>query len=345
MRTTSQLRSVAVCVVVAVACGCAADDESFSESQGTADLALGDVVSDVTALDSRTWQNALRCKDIPSVPALQQPEIVVSLDGLTLHLRDRAGGYDRVFPIGPGALENGRSLTPTSDAAPNGVFYTGSNTTEGPDSSFVYYYPCRIWHDDHGVRTPVFAGLPFIRLAGPPSAGYGIHGPIDGFVAPNGGSLRHGYVSHGCVRMSADDIVEVYARVRGRAHTPVKIQQAVERANDGRAIDVPQRWVGAECTADADCTFTGGLCRVPPSGGAGTCTVRCSSTCPDRAGESGTFCVSDPAATTASSGICVPAATPTFNRSCQRFTGRLALLHGASRPDRSATADVCRPPR
>jgi L,D-transpeptidase catalytic domain len=323
--------------------GCTADDETYSESNGTDDVDLGEVVSEETARDPRTWQNALQCKPIPDVTALTRPEIIISLDGLTLHLRDRAGGYDRVFPIGPGALENGRSLTPTSDTAPNGVFYTGTNTTESADSRWSYYYPCRIWHDDRGVRTPVFAGLPFIRLAGPPTAGYGIHGPIDNFTAPNGGNLRRGFVSHGCTRMSADDIVEVFARVRGRARTPVKIQQAVERANDGSAIDIPQRWVGAECAASSDCNFTNGVCRIPAGQIRGTCTLPCTASCPDRVGEATTFCAPDPASTTMSAGICVPTASPTFNRTCDRYGARLTLGRGVQRPDRSARADVCRP--
>ena len=39
------------------------------------------------------------------------PVIVVSIDGLTLHLWDRQGTFDKVYPIGPGAVENGKSLT------------------------------------------------------------------------------------------------------------------------------------------------------------------------------------------------------------------------------------------
>lgn len=327
----------------ALALGCAADDETYSESGGTDDLQLGEVVGEGTARDPRTWTEALRCKPIPALPALQSPEIIVSLDGLTLHLRDRAGGYDKVFPIGPGALENGRSLTPTSELAPQGLFYTGTNTTEVPDERWGYFYPCRIWHEERGVRTPVFAGLPFIRLAGPPTAGYGIHGPIDQFQLPSGGALRRGYVSHGCLRMTAEDIVEVYARIRGRPKTPVRIQQAVERANDGRALDVPQRWIGAECVADTDCNYANGFCRRPAGSAAGTCTQRCSSTCPDRAGQATTFCAQDPAVPGMSAGICVPRADPVYNNSCVRYRERLPLA-SASRPDASLRANVCRPP-
>ncbi len=330
---------------LAALAGCAADDESLSESGGTSDLSTGEVVGEATARDPRTWTEALRCKPIPMVEPLRQPEIVVSLDGLTLHLRDRAGTYDRVFAIGPGALENGKSLTPTSDMAPTGVFYTGSNTTEVEDGRWGYYYPCRIWHEDRGVRTPVFAGLPFIRLSGPPTAGYGIHGPIDSFTAPNGGSLRRGYVSHGCVRMSAADIVEVYARIRRSPRTPVKVQQAVERTSTGAAVDLAQRWVGSECGSNADCNFTGGACRIAAGQTKGFCTMPCTMSCPDRAGEASTFCVRDPAAQSASSGICVVTASGVFNNTCARYRGLLSYARGVSRPDGSARNDVCAPAR
>jgi hypothetical protein len=325
--------------------GCAADDEGFSEQGGTSDLATGEVVGEATARDPRTWTHALRCKPIPMVEPLRKPEIVVSLDGLTLHLRDREGSYDRVFPIGPGALENGRSLTPTSDMTPTGLFYTGSNTTEVEDGRWGYYYPCRIWHEERGVRTPVFAGLPFIRLAGPPTAGYGIHGPIDNFTAPNGGTLRRGYVSHGCIRMSADDIVEVYARIRRSPRTPVKVQQAVERSSTGAAIDVPQRWVGSECTVDSDCNFAGGICRIAAGESRGFCTMPCTMACPDRPGEATTFCVRDPAAQNVSRGICVVTASGVYNNTCARYRGLLSLARNVSRPDGSARNDVCAPAR
>lgn len=334
-----------VLVAASFAAGCAADDELYSENGGTEDLELGEVVGEAGARDPRQWTEATRCKPIPMLPALQDPEIVVSLDGLTLHLRDRAGGYDKVFPIGPGALENGRSLTPTSTSYPTGVFYTGTNTAEVQDGRWGYYYPCRIWHEERGVRTPVFAGLPFIRLAGPPSAGYGIHGPIDQFTLPSGGKLRRGYVSHGCVRMAAEDIVEVYARIRSHPKTPVRIQQEVERANDGRPVDIAQRWIGGTCATDADCNYTGGVCRIPAGETSGTCTMRCTSTCPDRAGEAPTFCAQDPAVTGMSAGICVPRADAVYNNSCVRYRDRLPLTRNASRPDASLTATVCRPAR
>jgi hypothetical protein len=341
MRTLGRIAVVFAAGVFAV--GCAADDEAYSESGGTDEVGLGEVVGEAGARDPRQWTEALRCKPIPMLPALTSPEIVVSLDGLTLHLRDRAGGYDKVFAIGPGALENGRSLTPTSESAPRGVFYTGTNTAEVSDGQWGYYYPCRIWHEDRGVRTPVFAGLPFIRLAGPPTAGFGIHGPIDNFTAPSGGSLRRGFVSHGCVRMSAADIVEVYARIRGRAKVPVRIQQAVERTNDGLAVDTESRWIGSECAADSDCNYANGLCRKAAGAALGTCTQRCTMSCPDRVGQATTFCVRDPSPAAMSAGICVPRADSVFNNSCQNYRARLTFTANAPRPDASLTANVCRP--
>src|SRR4051812_7192862 len=165
--------------------GCAASaahpDELESESNGTGDLPLGEVEGALS-----DWGQATTCKPIPKVDALVDPEIVVSLDGLTLHLRDRAGSYDRVFPIGPGAIEGAKSKTTV------GQFYTGSDTTQVKDAGWGYFYPCKIWGTDPDTnkKSPVFAGLPFIRLAGTPTAGYGIHGPIDSYTAPNGGTLR-----------------------------------------------------------------------------------------------------------------------------------------------------------
>ncbi len=330
-------------ILVAVLTGCAAtDDETYSESNGTDDLGVGEVVGEQTSADPRTWTNALRCKDIPTVDALVDPEITVSLDGLTLHLRDRAGSYDRVFPIGVGTIaSDGHSITPTSDNAPTGLFYTGRDTHEVRDGQYGYYYPCRIWWQDGSVRRPVFAGLPFIRLAGPPSASYGIHGPIDNFAAANGGSLRRGYVSHGCIRMSAEDVVEVYARIHGHARTPVRVQREVERNDAGRAVDLAQRWIGAECDQDADCNYTGGICRVSVGAANGTCSMACTRGCPDRDGANPTFCARE--GTSSTVGYCMPAASTTWNNQCARFDDRLDYARLVSRPDGSARGDVCRP--
>lgn len=317
-------------LAVVVLAGCALngpvdEDEATSESNGTEELNVGSVEGAETA----SWGAATSCKPIPAVETLKSPEIVVSLDGLTLHLRDRAGTYDRVFPVGVGAIDGGKSKTPV------GKFYTGATTAEVKDGGWGYYYPCKIWwtDPDTGKASPVFAGLPFIRLAGPPSAGYALHGPIDGFTAPTGGSLRRGYVSHGCVRMASADILEVFARIRGKSKVPVRIQQEVERDTAGVAVDLAAKWIGSECKADADCNYAGGKCSLGATG-VGTCTLPCTRTCPDRAGEVPTFC--------ASNGQCVPQASTTWNDGCDRYAGRLTAKSTA-RPDKSATASVCAP--
>jgi hypothetical protein len=311
--------------------GCSANAGDEADPTGDDDPSVGSIEG-----ESNDFGAALKCKPIPVVPVLADPEIVVSLSGLTLHLRDRKGTYDRVFAVGPGAIENGKSLTPI------GQFTTGSSAVEATDSQFGYNYPCRIWHtDETGNRSPVFAGLPFIRLVGPPTTGYGIHGPIDGYSLPSGGNLRRGYVSHGCARMAAQDIVEVYGRIRGRTKVPVKIQQEVERRADGTAVDLPAKWIGSECHTSADCNYPSGACRVPPGKTRGFCTAPCTKTCSDRVGETPTFCVDDPSSTVASVGECVPVASVTFNRSCARYENGLTYVASEPRPDKSASAAVC----
>jgi len=328
VRPHRSLAAAAVFPLIA-ACAASADDGH---------VGVGDVEESATA----GYGHALECK-VPSIdPALSplpHPQIVVSLDGLTLHLFDTTVGFDRVYPIGVGQLDaHGVSLTPTSDRAAGGTFHTGANTRVASDAQYGDYYSCRIWDVVDGVRKPVFAGLPFMRLSGAPTSGYGLHGPIDHYTDPNGGSLRRGYVSHGCVRIGADDVQEIFFLIHQHPSTPVKIQRAVERDASGDAIDVASRWVGAECTSDAQCGGSGAYCRM--SGARGTCTIPCTHSCPDRAGETPTFCVDDPGA---SHGICVPQASSTFNASCARYEGRLALARGVARPDRSATSDVCVP--
>lgn len=265
---------------------------------------------------------ATLCKPIPAVEPLRDPMITVSLDGLTVHLVDRAGTYDRVFPMGPGAIKNGLSLTPVSTSRGDQLFYTRTDLAPVDDvpvksqAKWAWNYRCRMWWTDEvGQKSPVFAGLPFIRLEGPSSSGYGFHGPIDRYTDANGGTLRRGYVSHGCMRMQAADIVELWARIQGH-RTPVRIQQAVERRDDDRALDVGPVWTMTECRADADCGFTGGFCKLNEYSDRGFCTQRCTRTCPDIAGASPTFCVADPDAP--GQGMCVLQPTSISN-GCRRY--------------------------
>ena len=285
------------------------------------ELPVGEVEG---AKEDGAWGAATTCKAIPVLPVLADPEIVVSLEGLTLHLRDRAGSYDKVFPIGPGAIKDGLSLTPVSTNLPTGTFTTRTDlapVSDGPtpaQAAWGWNYKCRMWWtNETNEKSPVFAGLPFIRLQGPASSAYGIHGPIDNYTLPSGGKLRRGFVSHGCVRMEAADLVEVYARIAGKK-VPVRVQKAVERRDDGRAVDVPVPWVMSECSSDADCGFQGGFCKANAYSGRGFCTTRCNRYCTDKAGFPPTFCVADP--TVAGQGLCV-AQPQLWTDGCRRYDG------------------------
>ena len=292
------------------------------------------------------WGEALKCKPIPQLPPLVDPSIVISLDGLTLHLVDPATGYDKVFPIGPGAIEKGASLTPVSTSYPEGVFYARLDqpeAQEGPDKHvWAWNYSCRMWWKDSstGKEIPVFAGLPFIRLEGPNPAAYALHGPIDSYTLPNGGKLKRGFVSHGCVRMEAADILEVYARCNGK-RLPVRIQRAVERDEDGTAIDLEQRWILSECQVDADCNYKGGICKHNPFNGKGFCTAACTKYCDyDKWGYPVSFCVADP--DDDEKGICTLKSSP-LNNGCLRYPGVYVNPGEPRFGDAKTMADVCLP--
>ncbi|MBA3395287.1 MAG: L,D-transpeptidase [Deltaproteobacteria bacterium] len=158
------------------------------------------------------------------LPRLVAPEIIVSLDGLTVHLFDRTTGFQAVYPAGVGTKNSaGRSITPT------GHFATGSNSADS-----WWYVPRRTVPD-------YFGGFPFLRLTAQNRDGantYGLHGPITE-------TLIRGYVSHGCVRMAADDIIRLFWMVKPHTHVPVTIQREVERDAAGAKVDVgtrPRLW-------------------------------------------------------------------------------------------------------
>jgi len=322
------------------ACSEAPVDESPTDY---ADLGLGAVEE---MKDDGNWGAATTCKAIPALTPLRDPMIVISLDGLTLHLVDRQGTYDKVFAIGPGAIDKGKSLTPVSTGLPSGLYYTRTEMPKGVDGPtpsrqvWSWNYSCRMWwKDDQGRQIPVFAGLPFIRLEGPPSLGYGIHGPIDRFTQANGGTLRRGYVSHGCIRMESADLVEVYALIQGKK-TPVRVQQAIERREDDRAVDLTAKWIGSECQGDADCNFNGGFCHPNAYSGRSFCSTRCTLTCADRAGYPSTFCVAD--ASAPNTGMCVAKSVPVDN-TCRRYDHFKTKTGVARFGQPTVKADVCLP--
>jgi L,D-transpeptidase catalytic domain len=315
-----------------ISIGCAGSDEPPGDD--LEDLPVGDL----SALDQKAdgnWGSALTCKTAPTLPVLPHAEITISLDAQTLHLRDRSTGFDQVFPIGVGVIET----DPTSSVFGESRSYYP--LASGDRSDFVIkpsvVTACKVWWTDpeSGDKLPVFAGLPFLSWSGP----YGIHGPIDNFRATNGGSLRRGYVSHGCIRMEAADILAVYARIKGVAQVPVHVQRAPERTADGSRIEIPARWIGSECRVDGDCNFAGGLCHRNPWSGRGYCTAGCTSTCADRAGAPTTMCVADPDAP--GHGECVARQTA-VNSNCRpldHFVPR--TMARFNRP--SVVASVCMP--
>jgi hypothetical protein len=342
-----KLRWLAVLALVGFgsACGSEAEEEEQSvEEAGVEELGLGEV--DDLKMDGG-WGSALTCKPIPALPVLAQPKIVVSLDGLTLHLTDAASGFDKVFPIGPGKIEKGVSLTPLSLAKAGQVFYLrldqaiGKESTNPSYAPFAMAYSCKIWWPDPttGKKVPVFAGLPFLRLEGAPSLGYAIHGPVDSYTIPSGGKLSRGFVSHGCIRMEAADVSEVYARCLGRK-VPVRLQKSVERRADGNAVEVSSRWLLSECEQNKDCNYSGGLCHENPYGGRGFCTSSCTKVCPDKFGYPVSFCVADPE--NDGEGICVLKGSG-LNDTCRRYPGFELLPQEERFGQSSVKADVCLP--
>ena len=214
----------------------ATDDmpEGSDDEQGMgADMPVGDVQDDFKA-DDGGWGSALQCKPVPNLVPLKQPKITLSIDGLTLHLQDPITGFDKVYPVGPGQTEtNPNSGEYGESHSYYPVAATGRNDFKITPGTIQ---TCKTWlTNDDGSRTPVFAGLPFLSFYG----NYAIHGPIDNYRAPNGGTLRRGYVSHGCFRMESADIVEVYARIKNVAHVPVHLAGVDRRLPCGERLQLP----------------------------------------------------------------------------------------------------------
>jgi hypothetical protein len=151
------------------------------------------------------------------LPMLVAPEIIVSIDGLTVHLFDRATGFQAVYPAGVG-VKNSRGVSIT----PAGHFKTGA------DSADTWWYAARRTVPDY------FGGFPFLRITAQNSQGantYALHGPITA-------QLIRGYVSHGCVRMRGDDVVRLFWMVKAFPNTPVTFQREPELDAAGKRVDV-----------------------------------------------------------------------------------------------------------
>jgi hypothetical protein len=339
-------KSILLMVLMTLVWSCGEEAQKAEDlPPGWADeLAIG-AIDDLKA--DGDWGAAVECKAIPDLTPLADPRVVVSLDGLTLHLTDASSGFDRVYPIGPGAIKDGSSLTPVSTDRADQLFYlrqdmpTGKQNTNPDYMPWNYSYSCRIWwsNPDSGQRIPVFAGLPFMRLEGAPTLAYAIHGPVDSYTMPSGGRLRRGYVSHGCIRMEAADVLELFALTLGHK-VPVRVQQAPERLEDGSQVDVNTPWLLADCTTNDDCSYDGGICHANPYTGRGYCTKPCLKYCPDEFGQPVSFCVPDP--TDDSQGICTLKGSD-FNNDCRRYPG-FQLAPGIPRfGQEGVVADVCLP--
>jgi hypothetical protein len=139
--------------------------------------------------------------------------------------------------------------------------------------------------------------------------------------------------------MRGADVLEVYARIRGIPKVPVRVQREPERDSNGRRIDVPEVWLGAECVSDADCSFAGGFCKANAYSQRGFCSARCTAYCNDKPGEPTTFCVKDPSEPT--KGMCVPKIVPQ-NPDCRSLDHMVpATVARFNQP--SVTAKVCMP--
>ncbi len=329
----SLVRVLSAVVLLSACTDAPSDLEGLPGGEG--DLPVGDLSEEDSKADGN-WGAALTCKPLPNLPRLQNPKITLSIDGLTLRLTDAASGYDKVFPVGPGAIET----EPTSGEFRESLSYFPVSNTGRSDFEITpaTIQPCKTWLTDRdtGIRTPVFAGLPFLSFYG----NYAIHGPIDNYRAPNGGTLRRGYVSHGCFRMEAADILEVYARIKGLARVPVHLQREPERRPDGSKVDLEKKWIGSACTGDAECNFTNGFCANNDLTQRGFCSARCTSTCADRAGYPSTFCVADPKSP--GQGMCVAKAQKE-NFECRPYD-HFQVASAAARFNQPAvTANVCLP--
>ncbi len=284
-----------------------------------------------------TYGFATQCKTFPQLTPLSDPRIIISLNGLTLRLKDSNSGFDKVYPVGVGAI-NDKSSSVTYDES---LTMYPQRATGRRDFTIrpATVNTCKIWwtDPDTGKRLPVFAGLPFMSWYG----AYGIHGPISQYWLSSGGKLKRGYVSHGCVRMEADDVAEVWAYIKGAASVPVRVQKEVDRASDGTVVDIKEKWLLSECATEADCPYSGAACRDNPMSGRKFCTVPCDYYCSDRYGYPVTFCIKDSQSSTGK-GYCTYKAS-TFNDQCRGYDH----LTRAKREPRNGMswikADVCKP--
>ena len=210
------MRLVSLISLLVLAVGCAEGLDGDDPEVGTGEGVDYDQDNPNAPLDD--GKSDLPRYMVPTdLPMLVAPEIIVSLDGLTVHLFDRATGFQAVYPAGVG-MKNSRGVSIT----PTGHFKSGANSNDS-----WWYVPRRTVPD-------YFGGFPFLRTTARNSDGgntYALHGPITE-------QLIRGYVSHGCVRMRGNDIVRLFWMVKPHASTPITIQKEVELDRNGKKVDV-----------------------------------------------------------------------------------------------------------
>lgn len=238
-------RSIMVLAALLVSSACAGSNDGLvDQEEGHGDgLAWDEENPDA---DFSPKFDTVRQYEVPAwvlETELANPEVRVSLDGLSVHLFDVETGLSRVYPTGAGQLgeHSGKSYTPT------GFFATSANT----GGSW--------WNIAERFEPSYFGGFPFLRITAHNSKGwntYGFHGPItyrcktdvegECPLEEREWFLIQDFVSHGCLRMRSEDIVELFYLLRDHASVPVTIQQLTELdpsgtpiSVDGEAIDWP----------------------------------------------------------------------------------------------------------
>jgi hypothetical protein len=155
-------------------------------------------------------------------------KITVSLKGLTVHAVCDEEDFDKVYPVGVGVKgKNGKSVTPTSDSKDKEFFLTW------PDISNKWYYIKKRFDPAY------FGGFPFLRLNienDKRQHTYGFHGPITK-DSHEKWVLHRGYVSHGCMRMREQDVIELYDIAVRYPGARVYIIDDYEFYPDGSIVD------------------------------------------------------------------------------------------------------------
>lgn len=154
--------------------------------------------------------------------------------------------------------------------------------------------------------------------------------------ANNGGII----LFHDIHQSTADNLDGILTALESAGYTFVRLDDTRVLPKLNGAAPQPSPFIGTACTTNAQCAFTGGRCHA-----AGFCTQSCAGACPDQSGAAPTFCIADPAATSAVAGICVSKAA-VQNNQCTSLPGTakadVARFVGSSGAA-AATATVCKP--